>query len=549
MEAELNHKLRIATGLILFTFAATHLLNHALGLVSIDIMSSVRDVRIAITRSLPGTIILLGASLTHMVLGLGRFINRRGWQMKMIDAVQLGFGLLIPLLLARHVLGTRIAHEMFGIDDNYIYALFVMWPGEAVNQFTLITLVWVHGCIGLYMWLRLRLWFVKISPYALGLAVLVPVLAFAGFSAAGRVVRTLYEFKNPYSSEQFMLLKTWMDYALWGYVTVLAVFVLVRIILTIWTRYRQVITIDYFNGPVIKIAKGLSLLEGSQANNIPHASICGGKARCSTCRVRVLSGLDDQPSASQTEQRVLERIGATKNVRLACQLRPDAALTIVPLLPAQQIKAEDVQALDKYFWGVEQDVTLLFSDLRGFTKMSEDQLPYDVVFLLNQFLGNMSQAIEDSGGYIDKFMGDGIMAIFGMDRPVEEGAKDALKAARAMSGVLDSLNVSLADELPSRLNIGIGIHTGGAILGRIGVASASGAGERITALGDTVNTASRLESSTKELQAQLVVSEQTLLAADYDLPSALESSITVKGKVKPLRVFTWKKATAMAANS
>ncbi len=545
--AETIHKLRIFTGLILFTFATTHLLNHALGLVSIDVMSSVREVRIAITRSWPGTAILLSAAIIHMVLGLGRFLQRRGWKMKLIEAVQLGFGLLIPLLLARHVLGTRVAHEMFGVDDNYIYALFVMWPGSAINQFLLIVLVWVHGCIGIYMWVRTRRWFLQVSLYALGLAILVPVLAFSGFSVGGRIVRTLYEFKNPYTTEQFVLLKSWMDYALWGYALLLAVFVMFRIMQTIWGRYKQAITIDYFNGPTVRAAVGMTLLETSQTNNIPHASICGGKARCSTCRVRVLSGLDDQPPASETEQRVLKRIGATDNVRLACQLRPCANLAIVPLLPAQKTKAENVQTLDKYFWGVEQEVTLLFADLRGFTKMSEDQLPYDVVFLLNQFLGSMSEAIEDSGGYIDKFMGDGIMAIFGMDRPVGQGAKDALMAARAMSGVLDSLNMSLADELPSRLNIGIGLHTGDAILGRIGVASASGAGERITALGDTVNTASRLESSTKDLNAQLVVSEQTLTAANYPLPSDLEHSITVKGKAKPLRVFAWKKATLISS--
>jgi len=542
---EFIHNLRIATGMVLFLFAATHLLNHSLGLISIDFMSAVREVRIAITRSWLGTLVLLSSAIIHVVLGLAAFAGRRSWKMTLGSAVQLISGLLIPLFLARHIIGTRIANEMFGIDDNYIFALNVMWPTFALNQFILITLVWVHGCIGIYMWLRMRPWFPKFAPYALGLSIAVPVLAFSGFSVGGRVIRTIYEFNNPLTGEQIQFLKSLMDDAWWGYGGLLAFFVIFRIALTIRARYQKAITVDYFNGPTVRAANGQTLLETSQANNIPHASICGGKARCSTCRVRVLSGLDEQPPATETERRVLDRIGATQNVRLACQLRPSANLAIVPLLPAQRTRAEDVQALDKYFWGVEQEVTLLFADLRGFTKMSEDQLPYDVVFLLNQFLGSMSEAIEDSGGYIDKFMGDGIMAIFGMDRPVGQGARDALMAARAMSGVLDGLNMSLADELPSQLNIGIGLHTGDAILGRIGVASTSGAGERITALGDTVNTASRLEASSKELDAQLVVSEQTLNAADYPLPAELEKLITVKGKAKPLRVFAWKKATVL----
>ncbi len=543
--SEFIHKLRITTGMVLFLFATTHLLNHALGLISIDFMSSVREVRIAVTRSWLGTFVLLSSIVIHMILGLVSFASRRGWKMKLSGVVQLVFGLLIPLFLARHVIGTRFANELYGVDDNYVYALYVLWPAQAFNQFILMTLVWVHGCIGIYMWLRMRPWFPKFAPYALGLSIAIPVLAYSGFSVGGRVIRTIYEFKNPFTTEQYVFLKSLMDDALWGYGSLLAAFVIFRIALTVWARYQKAITVEYFNGPTIRAARGHTLLETSQANNIPHASICGGKARCSTCRVRVLTGLYEQPPATETELRVLARIGATQNVRLACQLRPNSNLSIVPLLPAQRTKAENINALDKYFWGVEQEVTLLFADLRGFTKMSEDQLPYDVVFLLNQFLGSMSEAIEDSGGYIDKFMGDGIMAIFGMDRAVGRGAKDALMAARAMSGVLDGLNMSLADELPSRLNIGIGLHTGDAILGRIGVSSASGAGERITALGDTVNTASRLESSSKELKAQLVVSKQTLKAAGYPAPKELENLITVKGKTKPVRVYAWKKATLL----
>jgi adenylate cyclase len=542
---EFVNNLRIVTGLILFTFATFHLLNHALGLVSIEVMSIARDYRIAITRSTIGTTILVGAALTHLTLGLAKFVTRRGWKMSFMEAVQLGFGVLIPLFMARHGLGTRGAHELFAVDDDYIYALFVMWPGEALNQLALITLVWVHGCIGIYMWLRMKKWFLRYSLLALGVAILVPVLAFSGFSVGGRIVRTLYEFENPFKPQEFALLKSYMDYALWIYIAFLVAFLVFRLSMTVWGRLNQPVIIDYLNGPTIKTTRGFTLLETSRAFDIPHASICGGKARCSTCRVRVMEGLDQQPAANETERRVLKRIGATENVRLACQLRPVSKLSIVPLLPAKRTRAEDARSLDKYFWGVEQKVTLMFADLRGFTAMSENQLPYDVVFLLNQFLGNMSEAIEDAGGYIDKFMGDGIMVIFGMDSSREKGARQALMAAKAMSGVLDSLNASLADELPSRLNIGIGLHTGDAILGRIGVASTSGAGDRITALGDTVNTASRLESSTKELASQLVVSITTMNAAGMELPEDQEKSIKVKGKAKPLQVYAWKKATAL----
>ena len=172
--------------------------------------------------------------------------------------------------------------------------------------------------------------------------------------------------------------------------------------------------------------------------------------------------------------------------------------------------------------------------------MSEAKLPYDVVFVLNQYLGQMSDAISDAGDYVDKFIGDGIMAIFGMDRSIEQGAQDALAAAQAMSGVLLALNKSLAADLDRPLRIGIGLHTGPAILGRIGVAGTTGATQRITALGDTVNTASRLESACKELSCQLIVSETTVEAANQTVTGGHSELISVKGREEKvsIQVFT-----------
>jgi adenylate cyclase len=119
-------QLRLASGLVLFAFASTHFLNHAAGLVSIDLMESVRDIRTAVTRSAPGTIVLLAAAITHFVLGVWRFLKRRTLRVRPNEWVQLSFGLLIPLLLLRHIIGTRIVHEVYGVNDNYIYALWTM---------------------------------------------------------------------------------------------------------------------------------------------------------------------------------------------------------------------------------------------------------------------------------------------------------------------------------------------------------------------------------------------------------------------------------------
>jgi adenylate cyclase len=139
------------------------------------------------------------------------------------------------------------------------------------------------------------------------------------------------------------------------------------------------------------------------------------------------------------------------------------------------------------------------SDLRGFTQTSEEKLSFDVVFLLNQFLGRMAEAIEETSGYVDKFMGDGIVSIFGMNEPTAVGVTQAMAAIRAMGGLLEPLNLNPREELPHPLGFDIGIHKSAVILGRMGIARKTEVAGRITALGKTVNIASRLEGMTKEL--------------------------------------------------
>ena len=540
-------RLRAVTGVVLFAFAATHLLNHSLGLISVRAMDQVGAWRVEINRSFLGTLILAGSLVVHATLGVAKLAQRRTWRMSRHDAVQLAFGVAIPLLLFKHIIGMRYVYEMFGVTDDYKNALFVLWPNFAVTQFALITLVWVHGCIGIHHLLRSRSWYRSALPAIYSLALLIPVLGYAGFAVAGREVRLIRKWKQPLTPEQIAELNAVIDWTWWGYLAILGSVVLFLCLIAARKRFQPTIKVAYPGNTQVTTAPGSTLLEISRAHNIPHASVCGGRARCSTCRVRVLQGMDDQPPPGDLESKVLQRVGATANVRLACQLRPVADLSVIPLLPAHRINDATVRQLDKYFWGVEQEVTLMFSDIRGFTQLSEQHLPYDVVFILNQYLVNMSQAITDAGGYVDKFMGDGIMAIFGMDRPVADGARDAITAARAMSGVLDALNQSLHSQIDEPFRIGIGVHTGVAILGRIGAASGTGAGGRVTALGDTVNTASRLEGACKDMQVELIVSADTLAAVGYPHDPGEMQTIAVRGRDATVSVLAQKRALLLQA--
>jgi adenylate cyclase len=251
------------------------------------------------------------------------------------------------------------------------------------------------------------------------------------------------------------------------------------------------------------------------------------------------------PAPAPAELRVLERIHAAPGIRLGCQLRPAAAVTVAPLLdpglpPRALLGFRAPQML-----GEERVVAILFADIRGFTQLSEHRLPFDVVDLLNRYFRAMGEAVEAAGGRVDKFIGDGVMALFGAaprpaDTPRDEAAdaraaaRAAIDGARRMAAALAALNRGLATELGEPLRIGIGIHLGPVILGAMG----HGRTVTATAIGDAVNTASRLESASKDLRCLLVVSEAVLAAAGVaaDAMPGTAHEVAVRGRSQPLRV-------------
>jgi adenylate cyclase len=226
-------------------------------------------------------------------------------------------------------------------------------------------------------------------------------------------------------------------------------------------------------------------------------------------------------------------IGATSTVRLACQLRPRGAVEVTPLLPPFAHAADGRREID-LVQGSEREIAILFADIRGFTALSEGRLPYDVVFVLNRYFAAMGRAVEAVGGHVDKFIGDGIMALFGIERGAQAGCRDALAAARLMSARLDELNASLRAELDRPLRIGIGIHCGPTIVGEMGYGNVAA----ITAIGDAVNTASRLESLTKNFACELVVSEETASRAGLDLSAFPQREVEIRGKREVLAIRT-----------
>jgi len=260
--------------------------------------------------------------------------------------------------------------------------------------------------------------------------------------------------------------------------------------------------------------------------------VCGGRARCTTCRVRVGDGLAHLPPPGRMEAQALGRIHAPPNVRLACQCRPTRDVSVTPLLPpnAGPSYAEQPRSGAQ---GRERRIVAMFVDLRDSTHLAEGRLPYDVVFIMNQFFAEMHAALRASGGYYAQFRGDGLLALYGLETSLAQACRGALEGAAAMQAGIESLNQSLANDLKEPLRIGIGIHAGVAIVGTMGPPQAP----IYSAIGDMVNTAARLENMTKAYGSTLVVSAEVLRQAGVEPGAASEHQVRVRGKTERLTVY------------
>jgi adenylate cyclase len=529
---------------VLFAYVLTHLLNHALGLISLAAMQAGQVWFLQVWRSPGGTVALYGALIAHALLGLWSLYERRTLRMPLWQAMQAALGLSIPPLLLGHLIGTRVAFEMFGTEASYTRVLLVLWhlsPEAGLRQAVTLAVVWIHGCMGLHFWLRFRPWYPRLIIPLFGAALLLPVLALLGFVEGGREVSrlakapgwiadTLRSTRAPGPTERAALASL-QSTVLTLYSGALAMVLVARAVRAVATR-RRTIGITYPDGRLVQVAPGFTVLEASRSAGIPHASVCGGRGRCSTCRVRIVRGWQDLPAPSPEEARVLQRVGAPPSVRLACQLRPRADVAVAPLLPTSA--ASSTATTVEHRPGREQEVAVLFADLRGFTGVAEHKLPYDVVFLLNRYFDVVGRAIEDAGGIANQFTGDGVMALFGVDTGPDDGARQALAAAHRLVTGLANLSRELAHELPAPLRMGIGIHVGHAVVGRMGY----GHGVYLTAVGDTVHVASRLEQLTKDYDCEAVITEDVARRAGVDTRELPRHELTVRNRRGVLAIYT-----------
>jgi len=528
---------RAASGLVLFLFVLFHFLNIGLGLFSPQWLETGQRLREFVTRSLAGTVILYAALLVHVALALYSLAARRSLRMPWWNALQFVSGLAIPLLLISHITHTRLAHALYGVDDRMDYLIALIWnTADGWTQALLVLLVWLHGCVGLHFWLKTKPWWSRLAPLWSGLAVLIPAFALAGFMTEGRRITEV--FADAAARAAAMARFHWPDRQVFqslagiefrGREVFLALLLLAVAIhlLRRMLRRRCSVRIRYVNGPEITSPCGLTLLEMSQMHGVPHTALCGGRGRCTTCRVVVEAGAEFLAPPTAAEASSLRAANAGPNTRLACQIRPTHPMTVFRVFrpDGRRDRAHASR-------GQERRLAILFLDMRGFTARTAGQLPYDVVFLLNRFFDAIVPPILAAGGSIDKYLGDGLMAVFETE-DAQSSARAALKAARGLSAALTDFNAELEREGVPPIRIGVGLHLGDLVLGEIG---AAGNAPR-TIIGDTVNTASRLEGRTRDLQVEFLISAPLLEAAGIDTAPLPLIALDLRGRPDPLKAL------------
>ena len=250
---------------------------------------------------------------------------------------------------------------------------------------------------------------------------------------------------------------------------------------------------------ICEAPENLTILEIAKRNNIPHVAACGGEGKCTTCRLLILEGIENCSHETEVEKALIDQAHTTTGFRLACQTSINGDITARRLV----LDSDDIQHMSFDRQGESKKIAIIFSDIRGFTPFSEKLTPYDVVFILNRYFKRMVNVIEKNNGHVDNYIGDGLVAIFGMNDE-KNPAEYAVKAALEMIDEMDDMKPYLKTMYGKDFDIGVGVHWGEAVVGDIG----AGQSKKYTAIGDSMNFASRVESANKQFKSRVLISDE-----------------------------------------
>ena len=341
LSSSLRRNLRMASGLILFTYIGAHLLNHALGLISLDTAEAGMEIAVEVWYSLPGTVLLYGAFAIHFMMALWAVYERRTFRLPPLELLRIVLGFTMPILLIGHAASTRLAYELFGLSSDYTRVVSNLWAtGSQGWQLGLMAPGWLHGCLGLHFAFSRRAWYRQFRFVLFSAALLLPVLAALGFIAMGKelaaspaAAAAALQYLSPDNAVQRLAIAQWKDNLLnWYFSIIGAAFIAREIRNLLERRSKRLVSMSY-PGRTVRVPRGWSVLEASRSFHLPHAAMCGGPG-----------ALLDLPGAGDGRRGVLPAGGQRRagdaaaasarspDVRLACQLRPQGDISVVPLV-------------------------------------------------------------------------------------------------------------------------------------------------------------------------------------------------------------------------
>jgi len=537
--------LRLGSGLILFVYVAAHLTNHALGLISVETAEQGLRVAVAVWHTLPGTVLLYGAAGIHITLALAALYERRTLRMPPLELLRIALGLGIPTLLIAHAVATRVAFEAYGLQPDYAHIVWMLWHSNREGrQMALLVPGWLHGCLGLNFAFGRQAWYQRFRLVLFGGALLLPVLAVLGFLAMVKEVSLLAQ--DPAWVHGVTLdagrtkeLARVGDGLLALYLALIGAVLAARLLRRIVEIRRGSLISIAYPDRTVHVPRGWTILEASRSHHIPHLSMCGGRARCSTCRVRIVAGGDQCPPPAQNELDTLERIHAPASTRLACQLRPRGNVTVVPLLAAtpSPLRESPNEA-------VEREIAVMLVNLRSASALRR-LLPQDLLYLLNRYSETVGQTVRADGGVPTHFSGDRVMALFGLEVEPKDANRQALSAAAHVDDRLQALRARLARELGCSVDFVIHLHTGPASVGETG----DDAIRALTAVGNTIDVVRHLAAQPHDGKiTRIVLSEAVMIAAELDMNVAHWREIVLANDAR-VKVTSIDSATVRSASN
>ena len=518
--------LRLLSGIVMLIYIAVHLANHALGLISLDVAEAGLRVAVTIWHTVPLTVVLYGAAATHIVLAIFAIYERRTFKLPAIELLRIALGLWLPVMLIGHAITTRLEFELIGSPATYARIISNLWASNGEWQHMgLLAPGWIHGCLGLHFVLARRPLWSRVRFALFGAALLLPVLSALGFLEMGRELaresrvsgRSLIaeaEMPSHFVGADVTLkagltMTRWRSRLLWGYLGIIGCAFGARSARTLVERGRRGLVTLSYPDRLVRVPRGWSVLEASRAFHISHGSSCGGRARCSTCRIRITAGVEFCPPPNADERATLEHIKAEPNVRLACQLRPSSDISFIPLVRTDRpIYRQTIPAVD-----ADREIVLLFCDFTNRSVLEREHMAHDVLFVFTRYAESACGAIRDAGGTISYVAHDSICAIFGLTGSLAHASRQALAAANEIDQALHELNAGLDQRWGCKANIVVSIHAGHAALSHIGRGT-----ETIVAAGKALEITHELRKMAARTSKSFAISSAVLTAAQTAPP-------------------------------